>query len=122
MRRVIEEALVHVSPPWVRQDAGFLIVLEEVEDLLGRFLHAGYQVASNARRGLEQDAARVPRHGGRALSESLGDDEPEAFTDGLLDHDGREALEDVDLDIAGPVRFVGTWMRRSPSFSSMMRW
>src|SRR6266511_3875744 len=46
---------------------------------------------------LELDAAGAPADDGTCLPESLADRQPEPFTDRLLHHDRRDALERVDL-------------------------
>src|SRR5215212_6493411 len=51
---------------------------------------------------LERDTAGAPRHDRGSLPERLGDDQPEALADRLLDHHVGEALKGVDLDVSYP--------------------
>ena len=101
-----EEMLVHALPACAAECLSPIAVAKQLHQCLGRRLGGVDEDAARAVRHLQRDATGATGDHGRALPQRLGDDEPEALANRLLQDDRREPLERVDFDVsdAGQVR------------------
>src|SRR5215218_4972801 len=80
-----EESVPYYLPSRSCQLGTFLGITEQEEELFGALLDGADKEAAGAAWHLHGDAAGLTRDHRGALPQRLGDDEPEALADGLLD-------------------------------------